>query len=173
MADTQRSFNVLFLCTGNSARSIIAEALMNYWGRGKFNGFSAGSFPTGKVNPYALDILERTRIPVKEARSKSWDEYAQPGAPFMNFVFTVCDNAAGEVCPIWPGQPMSAHWGVADPAAVKGSETNRVNAFRTAFRELENRIKIFTSLPLNQLDKVRLQKQLDEIGKLRLQDEAS
>ncbi len=173
MPDTLRSFNVLFLCTANSARSIIAEALMNYWGRGKFRGFSAGSFPSGKVNPYALDILERTRIPVKEPHSKSWDEFAQPGAPVMDFVFTVCDNAAGEVCPIWPGQPMTAHWGVADPAAVRGSETNRVNAFRTAFRELENRIKIFTSLPIGQLDKVRLQKQLDDIGKIRLQDEAS
>ncbi len=163
-----RVFNVLFLCTGNSARSIIAEALVNHWGRGKFQGFSAGSFPASKVNPYALDILERMRIAVKEPRSKNWNEFAQPGAPVMDFVFTVCDNAAGEVCPVWPGQPMTAHWGVADPAAVTGDETAKINAFRTAFRELENRIKIFTSLPIQQLDKVRLQQQLHAIGQTRL-----
>jgi arsenate reductase len=160
-------FNVLILCTGNSARSIIAEALINHWGRGKFKGYSAGSFPAGKVNPYALEILERMRIPVNEPRSKSWDEFAQPGAPVMDFIFTVCDNAAGEVCPVWPGRPMSAHWGVADPAAVTGDEAAKIGAFREAFRELENRIKIFTSLPVEQLDKVKLQQQLHAIGKMR------
>lgn len=165
--------NVLFLCTGNSARSIIAEALMNHWGRGQFRGFSAGSFPTGKVNPYALDILDRMRIPVKEARSKNWSEFARPDAPVMDFVFTVCDNAAGEVCPVWPGQPMTAHWGVADPAAVTGDETAKLNAFRTAFRELENRIKIFASLPIGQLDKARLQQQLNDIGRTSLADKSS
>ncbi len=164
-------FNVLFLCTGNSARSIIAEALVNHWGRGKFRGFSAGSFPAGKVNPHALDILERMRIPVTEPRSKNWNEFAQPGAPVMDFVFTVCDNAAGEVCPVWPGQPMTAHWGVEDPAAVTGDDVAKINAFRTAFRELENRIKIFTSLPIQQLDKVKLQKQLHDIGKTRLAED--
>jgi arsenate reductase len=162
--------NVLFLCTGNSARSIIAEALMNHWGDGKFRGFSAGSLPTGKVNPHALDILRRMRIAVKEPRSKSWNEFAQPGAPVMDFVFTVCDNAAGEICPVWPGQPMTAHWGVADPAAVGGDESARIYAFRMAFRELENRIKIFTSLPIRQLDNVRLQKQLNDIGRTSLTD---
>ena len=164
------SFNVLFLCTGNSARSIIAEALLNHWGHQKFKAYSAGSLPTGTVNPYALDIIKRTNIRVWNApRSKSWDEFAKPGAPEMDFVFTVCDNAAKEVCPVWPGQPMSAHWGVADPAAVEGDETEKVNAFRTAFRELENRIKIFASLPISQLDKARLQKHLDDIGKTTTQ----
>jgi len=164
---TQNPFNVLFLCTGNSARSIIAEALLNYWGKGKFNAYSAGSMPTGEVNHYALDILNRLNIPLDEQpRSKSWDEFSGSDAPHMDFVFTVCDNAANEVCPIWPGQPMTAHWGVPDPAAVDGSETDKVNAFRTTFRELENRIKIFTSLPIQQLDKIRLQEHLHEIGKL-------
>jgi protein-tyrosine-phosphatase len=166
-----RIFNVLILCTGNSARSIIAEALVNHWGRGKFQAFSAGSFPALMVNPYALDILARMRIPVKDPRSKNWSEFALPGAPVMDFVFTVCDNAAGEVCPVWPGQPMTAHWGVEDPAAVAGDETAKINAFRTAFRELENRIKIFTSLPIHQLDKVKLQKQLNDIGKTRLTED--
>ncbi len=165
----EKRFNVLFLCTGNTARSIIAEALMNYWGNGKFVAYSAGSFPAGKVNHYALDILKRLNIPLKEEpRSKSWDEFGGPNAPQMDFVFTVCDKAHNEVCPIWPGQPMSAHWGVDDPAAVEGDETDKVNAFRTVFRELENRIKIFTSLPIAQLDKVRLQQHLDEIGEATL-----
>jgi protein-tyrosine-phosphatase len=171
--NTPEIYNVLFLCTGNSARSIIAEALVNHWGRGSFRGFSAGSFPAGTVNPYALDILERMRIPIKEPRSKNWNEFAQAGAPVMDFVFTVCDNAAGEACPVWPGQPMTAHWGVADPAAVSGDEKAKIDAFRTAFRELENRIKIFTSLPIRQLDKVKLQKQLHAIGRTNLADKAS
>lgn len=158
--------NVLFLCTGNSARSILAEALMNHWGRGKFRAYSAGSFPTGTVNPYALDILERLNIPLIEPpRSKSWDEFAKPDAPEMDFVFTVCNNAAHETCPVWPARPMTAHWGVADPAAVEGDDLDKINAFRKAFRELENRIKIFTSLRLDQLDKAHLQKHLDDIGR--------
>jgi protein-tyrosine-phosphatase len=164
-------FNVLILCTGNSARSIIAEALVNHWGHGKFKGFSAGSQPTGKVNPYALDILQRMRIPVTEPRSKNWDEFTLPGAPVMDFIFTVCDNAAGEVCPVWPGQPMTAHWGVEDPAAVTGDDAAKIAAFRTAFRELENRIKLFTSLPIQQLDKAKLQQQLRAIGKTRLAED--
>ena len=144
---------------------------MNYWGQGKIHAYSAGSFPTGRVNHYALDILQRLNIPLTEPpRSKSWDEFSSMDAPQMDFVITVCNNAANEVCPIWPGHPLSAHWGVADPAAVVGSETDKVNAFRTAFRELENRIKIFTSLPLAQLDKIRLQAHLDEIGKTQLPD---
>ena len=168
---TAKTYNALFLCTGNSARSIIAEALLNHWGKGKFRAYSAGSFPTGKVNPWALEILNRMRIRlIEEPLSKNWNEFSHKNAPQMDFVFTVCDNAAGEVCPIWPGQPMTAHWGVEDPAAVAGSDTDKINAFRTAFRELENRIKIFTSLPLEQLDKVRLQKQLDDIGKRRIHE---
>jgi protein-tyrosine-phosphatase len=156
-----KTYNVLFLCTGNSARSILAEALLNHWGQGKFKAFSAGSFPTGKVNPYALQLLERMRIPAGDARSKSWNEFAQPGAPQLDFVFTVCDNAAGEACPVWPGQPISAHWGVEDPAAEQGDELAKVNAFRQAFNVLEHRIKAFASLPPASLDRARLQ----EIGK--------
>jgi arsenate reductase len=157
--------NVLFLCTGNSARSIMAEALMNYWGRGKFQAYSAGSYPTGVVNPYALQLLERMRIPAAGARSKSWDEFAVPGAPHLDFVFTVCDNAAGEVCPVWPGQPVTAHWGVEDPAAVAGDDIARTMAFRQAFNVLEHRIKIFASLPLATLDKSRLTAHVQEIGR--------
>ena len=165
--------NVLFLCTGNSARSILAEALINYWGRGKFRGYSAGSFPNGTVNQHALDILNRLNIPLVEApRSKSWKEFEGPDAPRMDFVFTVCDEAANEVCPIWPGQPLSAHWGLADPAAVVGPEADKVNAFRSAFRELENRVKIFIGLLFDQLDKAHLQQKLDEIGKIQLAVEA-
>jgi arsenate reductase len=153
-------YNALFLCTGNSARSIMAEALLNHWGTGKFQAFSAGSHPAGTVNPLAIQLLERMRIPCAGARSKAWDEFAQPGAPRLDFVFTVCDNAAGEICPVWPGQPMTAHWGVEDPAAVEGDGLERINAFRRAFNVLEHRIKIFASLPPASLDKARLR----EIG---------
>jgi arsenate reductase len=132
MTMNDKVYNVLFLCTGNSARSILAEALLNRWGQGKFRGYSAGSHPTGKVNPLALAILERHNFPTEGLRSKAWDEFAVPGAPQMDFVFTVCDNAANEVCPVWPGQPMTAHWGVADPAAVEGSELEKIQAFREA-----------------------------------------
>ena len=155
------TYNVLFLCTGNSARSILAEALLNHWGRGKFKAFSAGSHPTGTVNPFALQLLQRMRMPVEGARSKAWDEFAVAGAPRLDFVFTVCDNAAGEVCPVWPGQPMTAHWGVEDPAAVEGDDLAKTNAFRLAFNILEHRIKVFASLPPASLDKAKLQ----EIGK--------
>jgi arsenate reductase len=159
-----RPFNVLFLCTGNSARSILAEALLNYWGRGRFRAFSAGSFPTGRVNPHALALLERMRIPAPDARSKSWDEFAATGAAELDFVITVCDAAAGEPCPVWPGQPMTAHWGVEDPARVTGPEPEVTNAFRHAFKVLEHRIKIFASLPMASLERLRMQQHLDEIG---------
>lgn len=157
-------YNVLFLCTGNSARSILAESLINHWGRGKFRGFSAGSHPKGEVHPIALELLKNLSLPTKGLRSKSWDEFAAPGAPPLHFVFTVCDNAAGEVCPYWPGQPMTAHWGVPDPAAVEGSDVERWTAFRAAFRTLENRIKIFSSLPLATLGRIKLKERLDAIG---------
>jgi protein-tyrosine-phosphatase len=162
---SQRIYNVLFLCTGNSARSIFAEVLINQWGRGKFRGFSAGSHPRGAVHPIALLLLQRMNFPTEGLRSKSWDEFAVPGAAPLDFVFTVCDNAAGEVCPYWPGQPMTAHWGVPDPAAVEGSDAVKWAAFRAAFHALDSRIKIFTSLPLNTLDRIKLQERLDAIGK--------
>lgn len=162
---TGRSYNVLFLCTGNSARSILAEALINHWGRDRFHGFSAGSHPTGRVNPIALELLEHMKLPTAGLRSKSWDEFAAPGAPVMDFVFTVCDSAAGEQCPFWPGQPMTAHWGVADPAAVAGSDAEKWLAFREAFRQLENRIRIFTSLHIGALDRLTLKARVDEIGR--------
>ena len=160
-----RPFNVLILCTGNSARSILGEALINHWGRGKFVGYSAGSNPKGAVHPIALELLGQLNMPTDGLRSKSWDEFAGPDAPPLDFVFTVCDNAAGESCPYWPGQPMTAHWGVEDPAAVEGAEAAKWLAFRTAFRELENRIKVFTALPIRTLDRAKLKARLDEIGR--------
>ncbi|ADE13497.1 Protein-tyrosine phosphatase, low molecular weight [Nitrosococcus halophilus Nc 4] len=166
MAD--QVFNVLFLCTGNSARSIIGECLINRWGQGKFRGYSAGSHPKGEVHPLALEVLRRQHYSTESLRSKSWDEFAQPGAPAMDFVFTVCDNAAAEQCPTWPGQPITAHWGVPDPAAVEGDPVERMMAFRQAFRELENRIKIFVNLPFDSLDTLKLQKKLEEIGQTEL-----
>jgi arsenate reductase len=168
---TDRPFNVLILCTGNSARSILGEALINHWGRGKFVGYSAGSKPKGEVHPIALELLRHLKMPTEGLRSKSWDEFATPDAPKLDFVFTVCDNAAGETCPYWPGQPMTAHWGVEDPAAVSGSDPEKWLAFRTAFRELENRIKVFTALPIRTLDRAKLQARLHEIGRTSL-DEA-
>jgi arsenate reductase len=161
---TDKAYNVLFLCTGNSARSIMAEAILNRDGRGRFKAFSVGSTPSGSVRPEALALLGKMNYKTEEVRSKSWDEFAAPDAPVMDFVFTVCDNAAKESCPVWPGQPMSAHWGVPDPVAVEGNETERQLAFAEAFRMLSNRISIFTSLPLTSLDKLSLQKKLDEIG---------
>lgn len=158
-------YKVLFLCTGNSARSILAESLINHWGRGRFRGFSAGSHPKGSVHPIALELLKHMKLPLEGLRSKSWDEFAKPGAEPLDFVFTVCDNAAGEVCPYWPGQPMTAHWGVSDPAAVEGSDVEKWMAFREVFRVLENRIKIFTSLPFASLDRIKLKERLDAIGK--------
>src|SRR4051812_19618327 len=158
-------FNVLFLCTGNSARSILAEAILNREGRGKFTAYSAGSQPKGQVHPFALDLLKKLNHPIDGLRSKSWDEFATTGAPEMDFVFTVCGNAANEVCPVWPGQPMTAHWGIPDPAAAEGSEAERRLAFAEAYRALNNRISIFTSLPLQSLDRLSLQKRLDELGR--------
>ena len=160
-----KSYNVLFLCTGNSARSILAEAYLNSAGKGRFRAYSAGSHPGGKVNPFALELLAKHRIPADGARSKSWDEFARPGAPVLDFVFTVCDNAAGEMCPIWPGQPMSAHWGVADPAAVAGSDEAKRKAFQRAFAELSARSNLLLALPIDKLDRLVLKKKLDEIGK--------
>jgi len=164
------TYNVLFLCTGNSARSILAESLVNHWGRGRFRGFSAGSHPKGAVHPLALDVLTRYHLSTDGLRSKSWDEFARPGAPRLDFVFTVCDRAAAEVCPIWPGQPMTAHWGVEDPAAVEGPLDVRQRAFQKTFRELDARIKIFTSLRIDLLDKMALKRQLDDIGRTRLEN---
>lgn len=163
---SDHSYNVLILCTGNSARSILAEALINRWGAGRFRGFSAGSHPKGAVHPLALELLERMEFPTAELRSKSWDEFAGPGAPTLDFVFTVCDNAAGEVCPVWLGHPMTAHWGINDPAAVEGSDADKRNAFREAFDALEKRIKAFVALPLDSLDHQTLKHRLNEIGRL-------
>ena len=163
----ERIFNVLFLCTGNSARSIMAECIMNREGARKFRAFSAGSHPSGSINPMALNLLKKLNYPTGELRSKSWEEFSQPGAPELDFVFTVCDNAAGEVCPLWPGQPMTAHWGVPDPAAFEGSVAEKAVFTADVFRMLERRIGIFCSLPIKSIDKLALQKRLDEIGKNR------
>lgn len=157
-------FNVLFLCTGNSARSIMGEAVLNKLGEGRFRGFSAGSHPKGSVHPLALKVLREAEFPAEGMRSKSWSEFAEFGAPVMDFVVTVCDNAAGETCPFWPGQPMTAHWGIEDPAAVEGTEIEKERAFVTALRYLRNRIAAFTALPVKSLDEVSLQSQLREIG---------
>lgn len=161
----RRPYNVLFLCTGNSARSIMAEAILSRVGAGKFNAFSAGSHPKGEVHPHALHLLERFNYKIGGFRSKSWDEFAQADAPPLDFVFTVCDNAAGEVCPVWPGQPMSAHWGVPDPAAAKGSAAEIAEAFADAYGRLSNRITIFVNLPFEGLDRLTLQERLDDIGR--------
>jgi arsenate reductase len=167
------TYNVLFLCTGNSARSILAEGLLDHWGKGRFRAFSAGSFPKGTVHPMALDQLSAAGLATAGLRSKSWSEFAEGGTPVMDFVFTVCDQAAAEVCPIWPGQPMTAHWGVPDPAAVEGSEAVRRQAFRTAFRALEARIKLFTSLRVDALDRLSLKRCVDEIGRIAATETAS
>src|SRR5580658_1397968 len=159
-------YNVLFLCTGNSARSILAEAILNERGKGRFKAFSAGSHPRGAVHPLALALLERRGLPTDRFRSKAWDEFAQSGAPPLDFVFTVCDSAAGEVCPIWPGQPMTAHWGIEDPAAAEGTDIEKERAFVTAFKYLKNRISILISLPIRSLDKMALGAKLREIGRL-------
>lgn len=161
---TEKTYNVLFICTGNSARSILAEGLLNHLGQGHFRGFSAGSHPTGRVNPYALRTLRQYGIPTDSFRSKSWDEFSQHGAPELDFVFTVCDKAAGEVCPVWPGQPMTAHWGVPDPAAVEGEEDQKLQAVRDTALTLRRRIELFLSLPIYKLDNVALQKAVREIG---------
>ncbi len=161
-----RIYSVLFLCTGNSARSILAEAILNHIGQGRFRAFSAGSHPAGKVNPFAVELLVKQGLAVADLRSKSWDEFAAPGAPAIDFVFTVCDNAAGEGCPVWPGKPMTAHWGIADPAAVAGSFDAKRRAFSEAFAEMNRRISLFTSLPLAKLDAMAIKRELDQIGRL-------
>jgi|SRR5208282_2143610 len=167
MAD--KVYNVLFLCTHNSARSLMAEAILNNLAvrRGRFKAYSAGSQPSGKPNPFALEQIQRAGLPIDGLRSKDWDEFAKPGAPKLDFVFTVCDNAANEVCPVWPGQPMTAHWALPDPAAVKGNDEQKRRAFTDTFRHLSNRINIFTNLPMDKLDKLSLQKKLNEIGKTK------
>ena len=164
---SDKTYNVLFLCTGNSARSIMAESTLNAVGRGRFKAFSAGSHPNGQVNPLALELLRDNRMPMDGLRSKSWDEFAGVGAPEMDLVITVCDNAAGEVCPAWPGQPMTAHWGVPDPAVVEGSDEVRRKAFRDAWHTLLNRIRILASLPIDKLDRLSLQRNVREIGSAR------
>ncbi|MDD2877588.1 MAG: arsenate reductase ArsC [Acidiphilium sp.] len=163
---TGKPLNVLFLCTGNSARSIMAERLIERWGQGNFRGFSAGSHPKGTVHPLALRIMEEAGLPTDGLSSKSWNEFAEPGAPVMDFVFTVCDNAAGEICPVWPGQPITAHWGVPDPVAATGSDVDRVMAFRTAFQMLETRIKLFAALPFAKLERASLVRRVQEIGRI-------
>ncbi|MGN6771921.1 MAG: arsenate reductase ArsC [Rhizobiaceae bacterium] len=161
---TDRTYNVLFLCTGNSARSILAEAVLNRVGAGKFKAFSAGSHPKGEVHPFAIQLLKSLNYDISFARSKSWEEFAIPDAPKMDFVFTVCDNAANESCPVWPGQPMTAHWGVPDPAAAEGTDAEKHLAFAEAYRMLNNRISVFAALPMKTSDKLSLQKRLNEIG---------
>lgn len=159
------SYNVLFLCTANSARSILAEAILNRLGDGRFHAYSAASYPRGSVHPFALDLLASMRIDTGFARSKSWDEFAGPNAPQMDFIFTVCDDAAGEACPVWPGHPMTAHWGIPDPARADGTDAERHLAFAEAYRMLANRISVFTSLPLDAIDRLALKRRLDEIGR--------
>jgi arsenate reductase len=166
-AMNKRPYHVLFLCTGNSARSTMAEVLINKWGGGRFVGFSAGSFPKGEVNPLTLQLLARFQLPTAGLRSKSWDEFAKPHAPELDFVFTVCDQAAGEMCPVWPGQPITAHWGMEDPAAAQGTDEEKLVVFNRVFRALESRIKIFCSLPLRSLDRVRIKEHVDEIGRTK------
>jgi arsenate reductase len=164
----EKAYNILFLCPGNSARSILAEVLIKHWGKDRFNGYSAGSFPKGAVHPLALEELERHHLPTRGLRSKSWDELARSGAPVMDFVFTVCDQAASESCPVWPGTPITAHWGVPDPAAVTGKEAQKRKAFRDAYLALESRIKIFVALPIERLDRLAIKREVEAIGHLRL-----
>lgn len=171
--DRDNPFNVLFLCTGNSARSIMAEAILNRAGQRKFHAYSAGSHPKGRIHPYTLELLQRLHYDVSGLRSKSWEEFTLPGAPNLDFVFTVCDNAAAEACPVWPGQPMTAHWGIPDPAEATGNEAEIRFAFADALRMLTNRINIFISLPIRSLDQLALQKRLDAIGKMKDADQAS
>lgn len=172
----KRPFNVLFLCTHNSARSVLAESIMNRVGAGRFKAYSAGSMPSGKINPHAISLLQRLNYKTDHLRSKSWEEFSltnNPDAPELDFVFTVCDNAAGEVCPIWPGQPMSAHWGIPDPSVTEGSEAEIALAFAEAYRQLNSRITLFCALPMASLDRMSLQRRLDEIGKSKAPDESA
>lgn len=162
---TEPTKNILILCTGNSARSILAEAIINRDGQGRFKAYSAGSYPSGRVNPFALDLLQREGFDTSQLRSKSWNEFATPDAPRMDFIFTVCDNAAGEVCPVWPGKPMTAHWGIEDPAAIEGSDEDKRRAFFQAFNRLQRRVALFLALPHDKLDRIALKQQLDGIGR--------
>lgn len=164
--EENKVFNVLFLCTGNSARSIMAEALVTTMGKGRFKGYSAGSHPAGQVHPLTLELVEKTNYPTTELRSKNWGEFAQPDAPQMDFVFTVCDNAAGEICPLWPGQPLSAHWGFADPAAFKGTEEQKREFFHKIFRQIVSRMNVFVSLPLHMLERNAIQREIDAVGRM-------
>lgn len=164
---TEKKYNVLVLCTGNSARSILGEVLFNVLGKGKFIAHSAGSKPVGRVNPFALELLQETGFNIEGLRSKSWEEFAAPGAPDIDFIFTVCDNAAGETCPIWPGKPATAHWGIPDPAHVEGDDNAKRAAFKTAYTQLSRRIQLFMSLPIEQLDKLTLKEKLAEIGRIK------
>lgn len=163
-----KTYNVLFLCTGNSARSVLAEVLVNHWGKGRFHGYSAGSHPKPEVHPMTLELLRFMKLPTEGLRSKSWDEFSLPGAPIMDFVFTVCDQAAAEVCPIWPGNPITAHWGIPDPAAVEGSDADRMKAFRNAYHRLDARIKLFAALPIEKLDSMALKRETAKIGKMSI-----
>lgn len=163
----EKIYNALFLCTGNSARSIMAEVMLNSMGNGRFKAWSAGSHPAGKVNPFALELLAKNHLPVEDLRSKNWEEFAGSGAPQIDFVFTVCDNAAGEICPIWPDRPMTAHWGIPDPAAAEGSDDEKRKAFFLAYNQLRTRLSLFINLPLDRLDKMTLQQQLKDIGAAR------
>jgi arsenate reductase len=167
---SEKIYNILVLCTGNSARSIMAEALINTMGGGRFHAYSAGSFPTGKVNPFAIEQVAALGYPINDLRSKNWDEFAQPGAPQMDFIITVCDRAAGETCPVWPGQPISAHWGFEDPAAVEGDDEAKRRAFARIFRQIMTRVRIFVSLPLDKLDKIAIKREMDHIGRIQNQD---
>jgi arsenate reductase len=167
---SEKIYNILVLCTGNSARSIMAEALINTMGGGRFHAYSAGSFPTGKVNPFAIEQVAALGYPINDLRSKNWDEFAQPGAPQMDFIITVCDRAAGETCPVWPGQPISAHWGFEDPAAVEGDDEAKRRAFARIFRQIMTRVRIFMSLPLDKLDKIAIKREMDHIGRIQNQD---
>jgi arsenate reductase len=162
---SEKIYNVLFLCTGNSARSIMAEKLMDHWGKGKFKAYSAGSHPSGKVNPFAIQTMKNQGLSTEGLRSKSWDEFSGEGAPHFDFVFTVCDNAAGEVCPYWAGQPMTAHWGVEDPAAVEGTDEEKLAAFRKISNYLQNRIKLFAALPIEKFDNIKIKQEIEAIGK--------
>jgi arsenate reductase len=164
----ERSYNVLFLCTGNSARSILAESILNRHGKGQFRGFSAGSHPNGQVNPYALDLLKRLDFPTEGLRSKSWNEFTTPASPHFDFIITVCDNAAGETCPVWLGKPTTAHWGIPDPAAIQGTDFEKKSAFNQAFKAMDTRIKLFLSLPLASLDQLRIKQEMAAIGKTPL-----
>jgi arsenate reductase len=168
-----RIYNVLFLCTGNSARSVIGEVLLNHWGKGRFHAYSAGSQPKGAINPLTLELLRTMKLPTGSLRSKSWNEFARPDAPRMDFVFTVCDQAAAETCPVWPGQPITAHWGVPDPAAVEGTHEKKKAAFRDAFQRLDTRIKLLLALPIEKLDRLALQREARRIGGTNMPTDAA